>query len=64
MDPKTHFDLGSFEEKWFCDRNCGWPFNIIDSFLELSPPSPPVTLCETLVRNSLLDELHSAKLYG
>lgn len=44
MDPKTYFDLGSFDEKWFYDRNCGWPFNIIDSFFESSPPSPPVKL--------------------
>lgn len=33
MDPKTHFDLGSFDEKWFCDGNCGWPFYIISSHL-------------------------------
>ena len=33
MDPKTHFELGSFDEKWFCDRNFRWPFNIIDGLV-------------------------------
>ena len=32
MDLQAYIDLGS----WFCDKNCGWPFNFTDSFFESS----------------------------
>lgn len=34
MDPKTYIDLGDSDEQWFCDKNCGWPFNFSHSFFE------------------------------
>ena len=36
MDLKTYIDLGPSDEQWFCDKNCGWPFNFTDSFFESS----------------------------
>lgn len=32
MDLQAYIDLGSSDEQWFCDKNCGWPFNFNDSF--------------------------------
>ena len=36
MDLKSYSDLGSSNEQWFCDINCGWPFNFSNSFFESS----------------------------
>ena len=36
MDIKTYIDLGSSDEQWLCDKNCGWPFDFTDSFFESS----------------------------
>ncbi|PFX27360.1 hypothetical protein AWC38_SpisGene7932 [Stylophora pistillata] len=36
MDLQAYIDLGSSDEQWFCDKNCGWPFNFTDSFFESS----------------------------
>ena len=36
MDLQAYNDLGSSDEQWFCDKNCGWPFNFTDSFFESS----------------------------
>ena len=39
MDLKTYVDLGSSDEQWLCDKNCGRPFNFTDSFFESSVAS-------------------------
>ena len=36
IDLQSYFDLGSSNEQWFCDINCGWPFNFTNSFFEPS----------------------------